>query len=354
VLSQGHYANQTVTSSALIGSKSGRYFNAAVTVCDESLPFVVAGNTRITGDVYTGPQAISQGRVKGEGIIDEDFLKGTNYILEEIKVPSIDTTVLNQYLNDIDNRQAQPDLTLSGSQVLTKNESKLLNNNSSIYIENNLIFEDFYYKVPDSIKSIKVNGYVEINKSSKLGGLLEISADNIYIRDSAVIDNVILLAQDSILFSDNSFFTGIAISYGNIIVKDKASLGYPSLLLICDNENNFKEDCGITISSKGQLESNCWINFTYSETNPQDYLFYLDTLSIFKGTISCAGKADIRGTVYGSIVTERFHYYLPPTTYINWVKDFYINREYLDYTPVLPIFDNTDSSRYGILREDVL
>ena len=49
------------------------------------------------------------------------------------------------------------------------------------------------------------------------------------------------------------------------------------------------------------------------------------------------GISDVRGTVFGSIMTRQFLYTEPATEYVNWVKDLKVDRTRLKFEPVLPL-----------------
>ena len=354
VMSDGSYANQTVRTSALIGSTPPTYFDGAVTVCDVNYPFVVAGNTRIRGTVNTGPLGINPGRIKGEGVIDENYLIGGNEIHAALAVPELDTVVVSQYLASTQKRRLQAGTVLSGSVVLDEKSKSLLAENSVLTIENNLAISDLSYSSPSEITSIFVDGFIEIDGETRIDGLVEIVASGpIRVKGTSVLDNVILYSEDSILIGGKTAFSGIAISSSKIIVDDLATLTHPSLLLVLKEDQECKDGCGIQLRSRGKLESICYLASREPSDMRTDYLLYLDTLSRFTGFLIAQGKADLRGGVNGSVVVNRFQYWLPPTTYVNWVKDFHIKRAALDFSPALPVLTGAgESGNYRIFRLD--
>lgn len=341
VISTGQFRNQSVVTTSLVGTGGDDQLAAAVRVCDETLPFVVAGNTRIYGDVCTGPLGMSQGHIKGEGVIDREFLRGNLLVRQTLDVPTLDTIVMARYLRDLESRRSQPNLVLTGSQQFGKTQQDILRKHSTIYVENNLVIEDMTFSSYDSIRTIIVAGRVDIKGGSRLGGLIEIVAGKtIRVSDSARIDEAILLSADSLVLSENACFSGTAIAAHSIAVVDRSSLQFPSLLLLDARDNDSDEHGRISLASQGHLETTCWLTGLPPDARRDSYTIYLDTSTVMQGVIVSDGQTDLRGTLYGSVATEQFHYYVRPTTYINWVKDLYVYRHMLDYRPNLPILSS--------------
>ena len=87
VYSEGKYGNRTVKTEALVGTSRLSYQKAAVTVGDEHNPLVIAGHTRVIGDVITGSQGILEGQFRGEGVAYPDYHIGRLYKQAKVEVP---------------------------------------------------------------------------------------------------------------------------------------------------------------------------------------------------------------------------------------------------------------------------
>ena len=103
------------------------------------------------------------------------------------------------------------------------------------------------------------------------------------------------------------------------------------------------------------MESVCYlVDDRSGRQDDDDFILYLDTLSCFTGLMVCQGRSDLRGRIYGSIVTGIFHYHTPSTDYVNWIGNLYINRHRLDYLPVLPVLEKTGPDRHFLIfRQDM-
>jgi hypothetical protein len=354
VRSRGCFGNQTIQISALIGTAQHPYQQAAVTVCGENNPLVIAGRTRIIGDVNTGSQGIMEGRFRGKGIAHKNYLIGRNHKRASLDVPRLDTTVYDLYKRSVKIRRRQIETRLPGSVLLGPEDSDLLEAHDVIRIENNLELRDLVFQNWSGTKSIFVDGSVEIKGRTRLSGFIEIVSNHtIIVGDSAVIDNIILTATDSVVIADNARSSAVVISQGKIIVGDRATLVYPSLLLADVTDDPNEPEGGIYLRSRRLLESVAYVREKPFQFGSPDRLLYLDTLARYQGVMIAQGYTDLRGRLEGSAVTDRFHFNYPPTTYVNWLKDAHIDRSRLDFTPVLPALEPSDSTgSYYVLRQD--
>lgn len=356
VRTEGRIANQTVIGTALIGTSSPDYFDAAVTVCDMTYPFIVAGNTTITGDVYTGPLGMTTGRIRGEGIINENFHVGALHLEGRLSNLRLDSSVWQQYETELGRRRSSATQSFSGTQVWQALEWIQKSKDYAVKVENNLVFENCRYSNLEHVISVFVNGYAEITRSSSLTGLIELVADGpIFLKDSANVDQAILYSRDSIVISGTAHFSGIAISHRQIIVKDNASLSYPALLLFTPKKAWSYDSASIWIGSTRALEGICYVHVNDPERTRDEFNVYLDTGVTFTGAIVSEGSVDLRGRIIGTVVTDRFSYSEPTTKYINWAKDFRIDRTRLSFIPVPPMLASRTSEprRFSIVRQDL-
>jgi hypothetical protein len=353
VHSSGEYGNQVVTTEALVGTSRLTFQKAAVTVGDENNPLVIAGHTRVIGDVNTGSQGIMEGQFRGEGVTYTDYHIGNLYKRSSIEVPSIDTSVYGYYKRELTHRRRSDPKRLPGSVVLTASDNRFLDSMANIRVENDLLMRDVSMRYFDEVKTIAVDGTVEITGHTHLSGLIEIVAEEtIFVRDSAVLDNVVLIAGDSIVVSGAASSSAILISEGKIVISDRATLVYPSLLL-ADVSDGPDQPGGVYLQSRVPLETIACLRVKPFQTPSTDRLLYVDTLTTVRGTLLSQGYVDLRGHLEGCCITERFHFEYPPTTYVNWLKDAYIDRSKLDYTQVLPSLTSVDSvAGYYVVRQE--
>ena len=353
VRSTGEKGHRRVTTIALIGSAKLDIQNVAVVLADESNPLVVAGNTRVVGDIHTGLQGVTEGRFRGEGVSHEDYHIGELFKHDSLDVPPIDSVVLGRYERELETRRNGSVETVSGSLRLLADDSGYFEKRSALRVENDLELRDVLLTSTDSVRSIFVDGSVEIVGRTMLSGFIEIVADeSIYVRDSATIDNVILLAADSIVISGAARSSALLMSQGRITVRDQATLADPSLVMSMRTDDH-EEPGGLFLDSRRPMETVAYLQAPTSQPPSTGRLLYVDTFSVVRGSLYSQGHVDLRGRLEGNCVTERFHFYYPPTTYINWLKDASIDRSKSKGLTVLPALAGSGGSGgYYVLRQE--
>lgn len=354
VLSDGLYANQKVRCAALLGSRTPQLFRAAISVCRPDLPFVVSGNTHIVGNVLTGPEGMTEGQIEGRTVTSEDYHQGAVQKINNLAVPSIDTTTLRLYLSQSDLRRSKLDQVLAGSRLLGPGNLNSVVCGRSVSIEDDLELRDAVISAGQYVSSLFVGGRVTIAGRSRLTGLLEIVADGtITVSDSATLDEVILYSSDSILFEGNCVFSGTAVSCTHILMADRSRLLYPSTLYLDAEREAVDSNTGIRLVSAGLLEGTVVTYCDKRTTDAELPLLRVDPCTTLRGYILSQGELDAQGKIFGSVVTRQFGFRIPPTTYVNWVRDIYVNRTMLDFEPALPALDNPGQPmNLRILRMD--
>lgn len=342
--SKGLFANQSVHEFAILGSMAPRYMDGAVTVFDPGTPLVVAGNTRIVGDAFTGPMGIMEGHFRGEGTTFEDYLRGTNYREAVVRQFEPDSTIMLAYLRSVSDRRLQATHQVMGSLVLGPEDGDPFAVEQDLRIRNDLLISNARMLTSEGVKSIFVDGQVEIAGTSHLSDLFEIVAEEfIVLRDSSVLGRTLLMARDSIVIEGNAVFGGIAVCPGRLIVREQAQLVNPSALFCPTSSKKAGDSSGIFLQSRGWTESVVVLERNCDPDSRSRRTVYVDTATVFRGLILSSEQADIRGAVFGSVATKQFHFEYPPTTYINWLTDCYIDRSKLTYRPELPVLNAIDS-----------
>jgi hypothetical protein len=354
VVSEGQFANQRVRSSALFGSVPPPCFAGAITVTDPNYPLVVAGNTTINGDVYAGPLGMTTGRIRGEGVVNEKFHTGQVITVPTPPYVTLDTTFLARYLAEQGKRRSATAIQLPGTQVWASPPPEAAKGDYSCRIENSLKLENCQLEVGPHLLSLFVSGSVEITGRSTITGLVEIVAGgSISVSDSSVLDETLLYSGDAIVLTGKSQFCGVAVSPRRVSMSDRAGMTYPGLLMVKLSDPDCHDSCGIWLKSHGLLEGICYLAAAPISKRPVGYQLFLDTAVSFTGLLLSEGVSDLRGTLFGSVMTHRFLYTEPATEYLNWVKDLKVDRTRLKFEPIPPPLSRSPwALSHAIVRQE--
>ncbi|MCK5126282.1 MAG: hypothetical protein KAR42_08490 [candidate division Zixibacteria bacterium] len=346
--SEGISGSQKKVRYALLGALQRSLTDNALTVLDSRFPIVATGRTRINGDIYSAHIQLTTGQIDGKGIIDKIFHSGRRVIVDSISSPYKQFTVINDYIHYVYQNLEPNAHKVSTSMQITTDDS-YFDDKTVLSIHGNLELNDFSIRRNVDPLTIIVSGFVEIKGKSNIQGLVEIISEKfIRISDSSVYSGGILFAEDSILIKDNSYFSAQAITQHVLNITDLCEIAYPSLLLADNNSLSDRGDYSIRISTSIPVNAN--ILYISSDTLRQrdNEVLKIDSNATVIGVVYSSDYIDLHGNVDGSVIANNFKFEIPPTTYINWLKDVRINRYALDYTPILPITYH-DSANYRVI-----
>ncbi len=344
--SEGRFANQVVHTTALLGAPLPTPLRAAVTVSNSDYPLIVSGTTTITGDVFAGPLGITTGRFQGEDVVNEHYLTGGTLAIAHPPVFRIDSSILNQYLRDRDNRRSTCGSQLSASVSFGKDDFRYWKDATSITVENNAFIDGLRFNSRDCVYSLFADGRIEIKGHSQIHGTLEIVSNTyILLGDSADIDEALLYATDSIVICGTARFSGIAFCSGRITVRDRAVLWYPATLLIKSSESSKKDSTGVELTGHASGEATLIALSTSDGQKDRKPEVLLDSAVTLTGAILSQGVVDLRGKLFGAVWTPVFSFYSAPTTYVNWLRNCQIDRSKLGFTPAIPLLPPDSMTR---------
>jgi hypothetical protein len=347
-ISEGSYANQRCTVTAVLGNRPPSLFKGAVSVCDERYPFTVSGSSRITGDVRVGPLSMTTGQIRGESPPPDSFHRGSLIISPSLDPPHLDTTIFQTYLRESSTREQNATSIKAGSLSITKVNQNIVEQNVTVVVENDVELNSAFLTARGQVRSLVARGSIELKGGTTCVGPLELrSGGYILVQDSCSLQGALLYAPDSIVFRHSSRFSGVAVSRGKIAFRDRAVSAHPTAL--CVMSTGTIDSTGIFLQSRSKLEAVCMVSSPPADSVEFPPTILLDTATALTGYILSNCLADIRGTVYGSIVTERFNYYLTPTTYVNWIRNAVIDRSKMTYSMPLPILVSDRQDPLSIL-----
>jgi hypothetical protein len=352
VISTGFSRSIQAKKKALIGIMPWSDLNAAVINEARNFPLVVAGNTLINGDVVTGPASVVEGEIEGIPFQRETIASGSIETCPGRVLPEIDKKFIEYYLDILSDKSSSPTQYISGSLVLDNIEPFRFDDSAVILIENKLeINSQIIDQKADKITLI-VKGSVIIRGDSKVTGNIEIvSARSILIEGQSFLENVILAAEDSIVFSEETKFRGQAIAGRMIKVKDNCRIYYPSLLYVYNDgdmdENSLELDGDEYTETIAVIE--CMEGQKYGKGNR----LVISPNSTISGFVFSSDYSEIRGQLNGISMTQNYYYEKPPSVYMNWLNDAMIDRDELKFLPILPaVFPNISGyAIYDIMSE---
>ncbi len=327
----------------LIGQKPNKSFLRAINLGDTGYPLVVTGNNRIVGDVLVGPAGVMEGKFKGEGFSGSQYVEGKIITQPHLTLPYFSEEILNEFKQNIE-KEKQRAVKMDRSLTLDDYTHSDFLKDKSLWIEGNILIRSDKPKEFSGPAFVYCSGRIEIAGQVSLGNeLIVISEKSITISDQSQIRDCVLYSQGAITLKDQTLVQGQLISNERLEVLDQSRVSYPSVLYVKGKKDRNKIEGEMTVNTKTRSEGilvyydESYLGKENSIISKNDGKISLRKSTLFSGTIYSTNYARLEGSVIGSVSTKMFYLYFEPTTYINWLKDSFIDRTGLNKEMVLPL-----------------
>jgi cytoskeletal protein CcmA (bactofilin family) len=291
-------STDTLKKSFLIGMDT-RMDTLALYLSDEDRPLSVSGDTRVTGDAEVPKSGMRKSYVENRPYSGDKLVYGK--ILES----SRELVQLDKNLITLLGKELDKDL--SDMEVLPDQ-----NINASFF-------------VPKRVFSLPLPARI----TGSLSGQIVLYSDtSVFISRTAKLDNILVYAQ-SITVEDGFEGNCQLFARDSIIVGDKVSLGYPSVLGLLGKEKTVDQS-RITIGKDATVRG---MVFTYEpKRSPLQTMISLGERSKVKGEVYATGLVKLgKGVVLeGKTSCNRFIMQTPTTLYENFLVDVTLNRRARD------------------------
>lgn len=340
-----HQAEHTVD--AMLGRSPAGPFDYAVRLFGAPYPLVVAGQTRITGDVSVGPGEVMEGQYQGRGPTDSVLVHGDIVVDPPPQPISLDWLTWNVFAERLKkirgDTPARTDRTL-----MIDDDWQLSRNDSVIVINAGVVFERS--RRVDSERSVMLfaSGPISISQRTSIDGRWVIRSDRmITVEDSADVAGVVLWAP-RIEIKDNAHFSGQAIADTMLEVNGRAATTFPTILWVGGSSTELAGNSRLNLKSTKWCEGIAGISSTFGPWGwafggDKSEVLSLDAQSGWRGYLYVNGEAAIRGTVAGSVNAELLVVEDPPTTYLNWLLDARVSRPAWPGSTPLPAVLNSSA-----------
>jgi hypothetical protein len=342
-LCTGSSHQTTYSIDALLGRGPSSAFNFSLRLFGPPYPLVVAGQTRIAGDVNVGPGGVTSGQYRGRERQDTILVAGRTVTDPPPQPIPFDWETLNRFTEWLDETRdqnsAQSDRTL-----IIDDAWEVASADSVIVVDAPVVISRARPLMSTRPLVLFATGPVTISGSTRIDGRWVIRSDRtITVKDAADLAGVVLWAPH-IEISGRARFSGQAIADTLLEVRDQARTIFPALLWVAGQSGR---------SSKPalKLESTKWcegVAGISAITGPWEWMLaaensgqlLLDPQSGWRGYLYVNGKAVIRGIVAGSVNAELLVVEDPPTTYLNWLLDAKVSRPAWQGSTALPAIMN--------------
>lgn len=328
----------------LLGRSPSAAFDYSVRLFGPPYPLVVAGQTSIIGNVSTGPGGASSGQYRGRDRIDTILVRGSVVTDPPPEPIPIDWRVWDEFTSRINE--------LRSDNPVTRDRTLIVDDDWNWPTQDSVIVVDaavaFTRTLPLSLLhpvALLTTGPVTISGRTLIDSRLVIRSDRlIVVEDSADVAGVILWAPH-VEIKGNAQFAGQAIADTLLAVSGEAQTHFPTLLWVA-SATNYGGAPTLTLKSVRWCEGIAGISaisgpWEWTYASERSGRLILDPHAGWRGYLYISGKAEIQGTVAGSINAELLAVEDPPTTYLNWLLDAKVSRPAWSGSAILPAIMNS-------------
>lgn len=311
-----HHINRSLVRSAMVGYQQDAKL-ASLYLPESNQALKICGDTRLEGTISVGSRGIDLAYIAGKNYTGEKRFYGEQ-LKSERHLPNIRTDFNN--------------LTLE-SFYTDVNKISWLGNDSSYSFKNKTTLVS---QLEPLIIDQKISGNIILH-----------SFDSIYVRNTASLENVILIAP-KIRFEKGFKGSLQAIAHNQLICEEDVSLMYPSVLVL--NELKFNESVAsnkILLQAKSKILGGVLLvsqseNFRNSiELTLQD--------ALVAGFVYNQGSTQVIGKVIGHLYTRQFHLKSGGGGYTNHLLDATISSALLPKDFIYPNWIKSDEKLKPIL-----
>ena len=303
VVSTTYHGSRKVEKSALVGYKTERRL-PVLYMPNRKQVVKLCGKTRIEGTVYLSKRGFERGHIAGKHFEGTKLLQGT-LIVSERNLPRLNTALTDLSLEDILK-------TARKIERVTKDTSFRFTDQTSIWT---------------SMESIHVNHRIE-------GNIVLHSFDSIFVSATAVLNHVILMAP--IIHFEAGFMGCVqAIAEKQINCEEGVKLAYPSALILAEQKNGRSDiRSGIFLAKDSRVLGGVLLTSELRDFRRPVHL-KIDQATV-GGLVYNQGETELRGTIIGSLYTDKLALKIGGGQYSGYLCDATISSKQLPDDFVMP------------------
>ena len=327
---------------ATIGQVAPKIFTNTLSLIGPPYPLVVAGNTRIDGDVQVGPAGVSRGELHGQSYVGDSLVNGSIGTLQQQQVPQLITDLIDQFLDDLKVAERDCRNRTDLSLIIKKGAEASSQDTESRKTSALIVFDVSDTTPVRRPQCLFADGSITVTGQSHLQHQVLMSASSITVKQDAYLSDCILVAP-CITLTDHVDVSGQLFADSLVVVEGEAKLSEMALVYLVGHPVNDEWTGMINIESNRTSEAclvfhgNMHTDANVSQQIKQTGRVRIAPTGTVNGIIWTEGYLEMLGTMNGSAAANLLYYYESPTLYLNWLVNASIGPERDNGKRVLPL-----------------
>jgi len=304
VHSSGFVGNQESHIQVLVGTQADPYLDFAIALGDTNSALSLTGNPSILGDILTGQKGIQFDNFRGSPY--RGTFEGENRPLTEVYSDLQDFGMI------LDSLVTGFDDTINSAE--TSQDTFLFEDDTEA---------DDLIAVPSETKRIIVQGNLVIDKPVRVSDYVEILvSDSVFIYEKIEGSHLIVYSGEYVELSENAEAQGQFFTSGNAVVSGQSYLRYPSILGVYFRQAGFEPQSPLRLSGDSIIDGLLLtVHEDVSSARRSDFKNTIEENAIVRGAFFNTGLSEIKGSVFGTVITNSFEFYDSPRSYVNWIRE---------------------------------
>lgn len=302
IISGAHTGGHSSDRIAMTGHVPDQSQNYALWLADMDRSLSVTGTTLLKGTCYLPRAGVERAYVEGRSFSGRELVSGSTELSSRF-IPAYDEKRLEEMQRLLKAGWMETD--------------SLVNWNDVEVTEVRRSFKDFPLILSSAEKIV-------ISNCNLSGQIIIYSALSIFVDETALLENVILIAPDiTIGMRTNGAFQAFA--FDSICVEKNVELGYPSVLAIVPDKKSVQLPA-IFFGEDSEIEGSVFLACDETDVRRHGSIT-IGKNSIVEGDLISYGSIDLKGTVKGSVTCSRFILKTNSAIYDNHLMDAVINSD---------------------------
>lgn len=311
-------SNLSISKMGLIGIQNENDY--CLYLADNNSKLSLTGNTLIKGNCFLPEKGVSISYIEGKSFNKKKLVEG-KVKRSKSSLPPINNFIIQDNNNKLNGKfNSVDDSIISISQLISRTINNSFKNKTIV---------------------IKAGSDIVLDASWNLkGNIILHSTNSIKIRKGVKVENVILYSKNIFVEKEVEICSQL-IAKNFIEIDSNSILSYPSTVITIGDSSSINFLGNSSLS--GTLIS-------YSKNSNSFNSISISTNSKVEGLVYNTNKTELKGKIYGKLITKKLFHKSPSTEYSNTLIDAEINNSnnpsFYSYAPLL----KQDKSSVNIIR----
>lgn len=303
LVSTAAFHNHAFTQMAIAGMGADEDTSMALYLADLDKPLSLCGKTIIRGTSYISDEGLKRAYIEGQNFEGSKMTDGL------VKKSQKNIPLFNKSLTEkiqsyfTDSLQSQDSIiNLSATEIPDSLSNPFTERTIWLYSQGNI-----------DLKGKKLSGNIVI-----------LSERGIKIASDVHLEDVIVLAP-KIEFEENFIGNAQVFSTDTIIIGENCRFNYPTVIGLIEKKNAVIYSSTIIIKEKTEITGDLFA-FMEKPDEKKQMRISLNKNTIVTGHVYSSGFADLKGSVYGSVICNKLMLNTPSSVYENHLLNAVIDR----------------------------